>query len=82
MLLTGKSTHSFTLGWQTKEKKYLLAACLESFESNPIMITKYQIKSTRYFLSACERHAQTKEKKYSLAACLELFESNLEMITK
>ena len=40
------------------------------------MITKYQIKSNRYFLSACERHAQTKKKKYSLAACLESFDSN------
>ena len=30
-----------------------------------IMITKYQIKSDRYFLSDCERHVQTKEKKYS-----------------
>ena len=30
-----------------------------------IMITKHQIKSNRYFLSACERHAHTKEEKYS-----------------
>ena len=61
---------------QTKEKKYLLAARLESLDSN--WCNDYQVsdKSNRYFLSDFERHAQTKKKKYSLATCLESFESN------
>ena len=43
---------------------------------------KYQLKSNKYFFSACERHAQTKEKKYLLTACLESFESNPILIAK
>ena len=46
------------------------------------MFTKYQIKSNRYFLSACERHAQTKEKKIRLRRVWNRLSRIRIMITK
>ena len=61
-----------------KRKNIRLRRVWDRLSRIRMMNTKYEIKSrpSRYFLSACERHAQTKEQKYPLAACLESFESN------